>query len=73
MGGFMVKGEVSVTANQEVYIWEYEVKRDVSRMLGLASYISREVEEAKDSLTVFINRETGIVEDFGFRRETDKM
>lgn len=73
VAGSTVRGELSVTANQEVYIWEYEVKKSVETMMALRAYVGTEVHEAKDSLTVFINRETGIVEDFGFRRETQKI
>lgn len=71
--GRMVKGEITLTANQEVYIWEYEVTKKVFFMVALSAYESRTSQEAKDTLIIFINRETGIVEDFGFRRETDKL
>lgn len=69
--GQLVKSEIAVTANQEVYIWEYEVRTEVFFMVALNAYRSRTSKEAKDTLIVFINRETGVVEDFGFRRETN--
>ena len=42
-------------------------------MLALRAYVSERRQQAKDSLIVFINRETGIVEDFGFRKETHRL
>jgi hypothetical protein len=71
--GSMAKGEIVLTANQGIYMWEYEVEKREETMLALRAYVAERRQQAKDSLIVFINRETGIVEDFGFRKETHRL
>lgn len=59
------KQEIAVGKNQEIYIYEYEEK--VGLVHGGGYFEVRE--EKKNTLMIWIDKDTGIVQDYGYKKE----
>lgn len=55
--------EVTVGKNEEIYIYEY-----VENKLSIF-YIINRTSQKKNTLMVWINKDTGIVQDYGYKKE----
>ncbi len=63
------KQEVAVGKNQEIYIYEY-IKRKTTDYFFGSGDISK-TQEYKNSLMIWIDKNTGIVQDYGYKKETE--
>lgn len=63
------KQEVAVGKNQEIYIYEYIKKERTDYSLGYG--YSSKTQECKDTLMIWIDKDTGIVQDYGYKKETE--
>jgi len=61
------KQEIAVGKNQEIYIYEYEEK--VGLVHGGGYFEVREVK--KNTLMIWIDKGTGIVQDYGYKKEIE--
>lgn len=62
------KQEVAVGKNQEIYIYEYWVKKSVPPVL---SGYGGKTQESKNTLMIWIDKDTGIVQDYGYKKEIE--
>ena len=62
------KQESAVGKNQEVYIYEYVIRK-VGTLVGTG--FGGEVREKKNSLMIWIDKDTGIVQDYGYKKEIE--
>ena len=62
------KQESAVGKNQEVYIYEYVIRK-VGTLFGTG--FGGEVRENKNSLMIWIDKNTGIVQDYGYKKEIE--
>ena len=59
------KQEVVVGKNQEIYIYQYTKVKKVHYYHGVSS------SEKKNTLMIWMDKDTGIVQDYGYKREID--
>ena len=62
------KQESEVGKNHEVYIYEYVIRK-IGTFVGLG--LGGEVQEKKNTLMIWINKDTGIVQDYGYKKEIE--
>ena len=58
-----IKEEVIVDKNQEIFIYEYEEEKTVVFYFVMSS------SEKKNTLMIWMDKDTGIVQDYGYKRE----
>lgn len=62
------KQEVVVGKNQEIYIYEYLIKKAGPPVL---SDFGGKIQESKNTLMIWIDKDTGIVQDYGYKKEIE--
>jgi hypothetical protein len=62
------KSQTSIGENQEIYIYEYF---DTSGVGGLFLWYGTSSRERKNTLMIWIDKETGLVQDYGYKKEIE--
>jgi len=66
------KQESATGKNQEVYIYEYVIRRVGTFVgTGFGTGFGGKVQEKKNSLMIWIDKDTGIVQDYGYKKEIE--
>lgn len=64
------KQEITVGKNQEIYIYEYVEAKNIDYYFGTGA-LGGKVEVKKNTLMIWIDKGTGIVQDYGYKKEIE--
>lgn len=64
------KQEMTVGKNQEIYIYEYVEAKNIDYYFGTGA-LGGKVEVKKNTLMIWIDKDTGKVQDYGYKKEIE--